>query len=197
MKKVALILIVLLIASIFLSGCFLTDKLSSLKQSFNEEEQTDTSSPTVLIEPQGTTTTIAGPVQTVTLYFADSAGEHLVAEERQIAKVEGIGRACIEELIKGPSQGVLKPTLPATTQLLDINIKADGLAIVDFNSELIKDLPANAKAEELAVYSVVNTLTQFPTVEKVEFRVDGRKVDTLLGHVDIDDDLVRNTSLIK
>lgn len=194
MKKAALILIIITIASILLSGC---GGLSSLKESFKEgEEPQDLSAPTVIIEsPVDSPTT--GAVRTITLYFADSSGEQLVAEERQIAKVEGIGRACIEELIKGPAQVTLQPTLPTTTQLLDINIKTDGLAIVDFNGDLIKDLPATAKAEELAVYSVVNTLTQFPTVEKVEFRVDGRKVDTLLGHVEIDENMVRNTSLIR
>lgn len=196
MKKAASILIIILIASIFLSGC--SAKLSSLKESFNEAENepTDFSSPTVIIEsPTSISTT--DELRTVTLYFADAGGEQLVAEERQIAKVEGIGRACIEELIKGPFQANLQPTLPVTTKLLDINIKTDGLAIVDFNGDLIRDLPANTKAEELAVYSVVNTLTQFPTVERVEFRIDGRKVDTLLGYVEIDDNLARNTSLIR
>jgi len=196
MKKVTLFLLVLLTASICLTGC--GGKISSLKQSLQDAENPpDTTTPTVIIDSQDTMPTLSGEVRTVTLYFADSTEEKLVAEERQIAKVEGIGRACIEELIKGPEQAGLQSTLPATTQLLDINIKPDGLAIVDFNENLIKDLPATAKSEELAVYSIVNTLTQFPTVQKVEFRIEGKKVDTLLGHVKIEDNLTRNTSLIK
>jgi len=197
-KRVALVLTVILIASMFLTGCVLTDKLSSLKQSFNKAENTPgTSTPTVVIEPQGTTPAISGEARTVTLYFADSTGTKLVAEERQVAKVAGIGRVSMEELIKGPAQASLKATLPANTKLLDINIRQDGLAIVDFSGALIKELPASATAEKLAIYSIVNTLTQFPTVQKVELRVDGKKVDTLLGHEKIDQKLVRNTSLIK
>jgi germination protein M len=196
-KRVALVLVVILIVSMFLTGCVLTDKLSSLKQSFKKAETPpDATTPTVIIEPQGSAPAVAGAVKTIVLYFADSTGSKLVAEERQIPKVEGIGRASIEELIKGPALAELRPTLPATTKLLDINIRTDGLGIVDFSGDLIKDLPASAAAEKLAIYSVVNTLTQFPTVEKVEIRVDGRKVDTLLGHEKIDENLVRNTSLI-
>ena len=198
MKRVALILVVIMIASMFLTGCVLTDKLSSLKQSFNKAEKTpETVTPTVVIESPKSVPTIIGEARTVTLYFADSTASKLVAEERQVAKVVGIGRVSLEELIKGPTQASLKPTLPATTKLLDINIKADGLAIVDFSGSLIKELPASATAEKLAIYSIVNTLTQFPTVQKVELRVDGKKVDTLLGHEKIDQSLVRNTSLIK
>jgi len=197
-KRVALILIVIMAASILLTGCVLTDKLSSLKASFNKADKApEANTPTVVIEPQDTTPTVVGEVRTVTLYFADSSESKLVAEERQVPKVEGIGRLTMEELIKGPTTAGLKPTLPASTKLLDINIRPDGLAIVDFSGDLIKDLPASAQAEKLAIYSIVNTLTQFPTVDKVEMRVDGKKVDTLLGYEKIDQNLVRNTSLIK
>ena len=121
----------------------------------------------------------------------------MVAEERKISKVTGIARATMEELIKGPTELGLKATLPVNTKLLDINIREDGLAIVDFSGDLIKELPTTATAEKLAVYSIVNTLSQFPTVQEVEMRIDGRNVDTLLGYVDLDQTLVQDTSMIK
>jgi spore germination protein GerM len=58
-------------------------------------------------------------------------------------------------------------------------------------------LPTTEEAEKLAVYSIVNTLTQFASVEKVELRIDGQRVSTLLGYVEINQNLVRDTSLIK
>ncbi|MDX9872765.1 MAG: GerMN domain-containing protein [Clostridia bacterium] len=198
MKKVVLLLVIVLCSSIFLSGCFLTDQIAALKQGFNQEKNVSDSTadtPTVVIETTQTAV-MDGPTQTIALYFKD-ANQRLVLEERAIGKVEGIARATMQELIKGPAQAGLEATLPVNTQLLDINIRPDGLAIVDFSGELVTDLPASETAEKLAVYSIVNTLTQFPTVEKVELRVDGQRVSTLLGYVDVEPSLVRDASLIK
>lgn len=196
MKKTALLLAIVMLASVVLSGCFLTDKLASLKEGFNKSTPTDTQTPTVVIEPPAAPV-VSGETRVVSLYFADEASQQLVLEERSIPKVVGIARATMEELIKGPTQAGLKPAVPTSTRLLDINVRQDGLAIVDFSGDLIKDLPASAMAEKLAVYSIVNTLTQFPTVDRVEMRVDGQNVDTLLGYEKLDQELVRNTSLIK
>lgn len=197
MKKLVLVVLMAFFTTMVLSGCWLTDKVVSLKDGFGKGNvKTESNSPTVVIEtPNNISAT--GEAKTLTLYFIDSSGSKLTAEQRKVAKVTGVARSSMEELIKGPKQAGLKPALPASTRLLDINVKPDGLAIVDFSGDLIKDLPASATSEKLAVYSIVNTLTQFPTVQKVELRVDGKKVDTLLGYVKIDQALDRNTSLIK
>lgn len=198
MKRTVLIVIISLIVCLVFSGCGLLNKV---RQDFDKSERTAKDKilddPVVLIETPGDMATVADETKLITLYFADPLENKLVAEEREIPKVTGIARATMEELIKGPVGLELKSTLPAKTKLLDINVREDGLAIVDFSDDLIKDLPTTATAENLAVYSIVNTLTQFPTVQEVEMRVDGRKVDTLLGHVQLEDNLVRNTSMIK
>lgn len=198
-KQVVLLLVFVLLTAVCSSGCFLTDKLASLKEGFNKGEEqisSEEQQPTVLIETPQAVTNETGERKTIALYFKDETG-NLVLEERSIPKVVGIARATMEELIKGPTQPGLEATLPVSTQLLDINVRPDGLAIVDFSGDLVKELPASAAAENLAIYSIVNTLTQFPTVERVELRVDGQRVSTLLGYVEIDDNLVRDTSLIK
>ncbi|MGE5545117.1 MAG: GerMN domain-containing protein [Bacillota bacterium] len=117
----------------------------------------------------------------VQLYFARQEGNGLAVEEREIIKVTGIARATIEELLKGPRTEGLKSALPAGTRLLDINITSDGTCIVDFSPH-IKEV-SGSKAEALAVYSVVNTLSQFSTVNKVSFRVEGEKVDSIGGYI--------------
>ena len=55
----------------------------------------------------------------------------------------------------------LKSALPPGTRLLDINITPEGTCIVDFSSHIEV---SGSKAEALAVFSIVNTLSQFPTV---------------------------------
>lgn len=199
MKRASLILIVLLVLCLAFSGCGLLDKV---RQDFNNAEKVAEQNglfeePTVIFETPEDVTSMTNETKLITLYFADPMENKLVAEEREIPKVTGIARATIQELIKGPLGANLEATLPASTTLLDINVREDGLAIVDFSGDLIRDLPATAIAEELAVYSIVNTLTQFPTVQEVEMRIDGRNVDTLLGYVEIEENLVRNTSIMK
>ena len=126
---------------------------------------------------------ISGPLTQVVLYFADSSG-NLQAETRNIAKVEGIARATIGELINGPQSSSLSPTLPGGAELKDINI-SNGVCTVDFTSELRDHLGSGSSAEELAVWSIVDTLCQFETVSSVKILVEGQELQTLNGNVDI------------
>jgi germination protein M len=198
MKRTALILIISLIVCLVFSGCGL---LNRVKQDFDKSEGALEDSvfdePIVVMETPTDMTTVTNETKLITLYFADPLEDKLVVEERAIPKVTGIARATMEELIKGPVGLELESTLPANTKLLDINVREDGLAIVDFSDDLIKDLPATATAEKLALYSIVNTLTQFPTVQEVEMRVEGKKIDTLLGHMQLEDNLTRDASIVK
>jgi len=127
----------------------------------------------------------AAPNYTISLYFADSEGKSLVAEKRDIVKVEGIGRKTINELIKGPVNGANKPVFPEGTQLRDINIKEDGLCILDFSKE-IRNI-SSAQAERILISSILKTLSQFDSVKEVTFRVEGEKVNTLGGFINWQD----------
>lgn len=134
----------------------------------------------------------------VVLYFADPTGQKLVAEERAIPKVEGIARATVEELLKGPAPGSsLLPTIPKGTVLRDINIRPDGLARVDFSKELVTNHSGGSLGESLTVYSIVNTLTQFPSVKQVQILVEGQYVETIAGHLDVSSAVTRNEAIIK
>ncbi|MFZ5640387.1 MAG: GerMN domain-containing protein [Bacillota bacterium] len=132
----------------------------------------------------------------VTLYFANSGGDMLVPAVKTIDNVPGIARATLEELMKGPGAGKdLAPTIPSGTRLKDIDIH-DGVATVDFSKEFVDNHWGGSSGELLTVYSVVDVLTQFPTVEKVQFLVEGRKVETLAGHMDLAQPVMRNTEYI-
>jgi len=131
---------------------------------------------------------------TVVLYFANEDGQ-LVAEQREIPNVVGIARETIRELILGPENSMLDPTIPAGTTLLDIDVN-EGLCTVDFSKELIIGHSGGSGTEYLTVYSIVNTLTQFGTIQEVQLRVDGKIVETIAGHVSVDAPLVRDDEII-
>lgn len=207
MSKKILILLTIITLMVFTStGCGFLDKLLSIKDDFKGAQSLEENQNNQLGEievdintPEALDPVITEPSEykTVLLYFGSSDGEHLVAVEKEVAKVEGIARQTINALIEGPDfQSGLLPTIPAGTGLLDINIKEDGLCIVDFSEELVANMPGGQLNEQLTVYSVANTLCQFPTVEKVEFRVSGKKMDTLLGHVNLSPAVTANTKLV-
>ncbi|MEQ8201277.1 MAG: GerMN domain-containing protein [Syntrophomonadaceae bacterium] len=119
----------------------------------------------------------------VKLYFADGKTQQLVMEERSIGKVTGIARQTMNELIKGPSGPEHQAVIPVGTELLDINIKPDGLCIVDLSREV--NQVSSPRQGELMVQAIANTMGQFPTVKEVSFRVEGENVSVLGGAVNV------------
>ena len=136
---------------------------------------------------------------TVSLYFADANQEKLVKTEKNIPKVEGMARATIETLLEGPDVGSnLVAAVPSGTQLLDINVKPDEKkCIVDFSQELRNQLASNGNSEELAIYSIANTLCQFATIDEVEFRIEGQTITTLAGASDLSKAITANAAIVQ
>lgn len=145
--------------------------------------------------------TMSTPVQeiTVALYFPDASGEKLVKTEKRIPKVEGMARAVIETLLEGPeANSGVSSAIPMGTQLLDINIKPEEKkCIVDFSQELRNQLTTSGNAEQLAVYSIVNTLCQFDSIEEVEFRIEGQRIATLAGNINLSETVSANMAIVK
>lgn len=145
--------------------------------------------------------TIGEPVQevTVSLYFADADRQQLVKTEKKIPKVEGMARATVETLLEGPdANSGLVAAVPGGTQLLDINIRPDEKrCIVDFSQELRNQLASSSNSEQLAIYSIANTLCQFDTIEEVEFRIEGQTVTTLAGSADLSKAVTANAEIVR
>lgn len=198
-RHIAVLVILSMAFMILLTGCGAMNTLSTIKERFNSDQtQADLPfEPLPEYIPPVEETSLAGDVIEVTLYFADGYGQSLVGESRLIPKTEGIARATINELLSGPSpDSGLLPTVPYGTKLKDINVKEDGLIIVDFSSELIENHAGGDLGESLTVYSIVNTLTQFPTVDRVQFLVDGKIVETIAGAVNLSREIYPDSSLV-
>lgn len=115
------------------------------------------------------------------LYYQDDSG-YLVPVMRKIPWEEGIAKAALAKLVDSPetqedflSMG-LRPLLPANTEILGMSIN-DGLAKVDLSKEAMECM--DAIAESNMVNGVVLTLTEFPTIDRVQFMFDGQIVNTL------------------
>ena len=198
-----LTLTALALIAVLLSGCALLDGLKLFK---NDDQETQASEDEVVLEqeldltgateavpeadenagdtPESETSSLPPEdARRVVLYFASADGG-LETESRDIPQQEGIARATVNELIAGPQSAGLKPTLPSTAIVEGMTV-SDGECTVDFSSELVDHLSAESDAQKLAVYSVVNTLTQFDSVDRVRILVDGETVPGGLGGVDL------------
>jgi hypothetical protein len=75
-----------------------------------------------------------------------------------------------------------------------------GTAFLDLGprSPAQKELRASVEDELLALYALVNTVTQnIPEVRQVRVIVDGREAQTLAGHIDLSRSFVKRTDLVK
>ncbi len=120
----------------------------------------------------------------ITLYFGDQEAMYLVPETRNIDQGDGILEAAIvNELVKGPQKEGSVPTIPEGTKVLSVTV-SNGVAYVNFSNEFKTAHWGGSAGERMTIYSVVNTLTELPEVEKVQFLLEGDKQESILGHMD-------------
>ena len=101
----------------------------------------------------------------------------------------------MEALASGPRNTDLWAVVPPATKVKSVLVK-QRTAYVDFSGELVTQGFGGSSREILAVGAIVNTLTEFPEVENVQILVEGKKVDTLFGHLDVSEPLGRSTAII-
>jgi hypothetical protein len=135
-------------------------------------------------KPGATATTATAPEQTgskpdqlsLQVWFTRDNG--LVAVRRTHPPTQLVATAAMKALLAGPTAAErsagLTSAVPDRTRLLGIAIR-DGLATVDLTSEYQSG--GGALSMQTRLGQVVYTLTQFPTVQKVRFRLDGSPVN--------------------
>ncbi len=195
--------ILVLLASLILPGCGKA-RTKGEEEKAEEEER-------VVTEEEEAGENAEGRTVTLTLYFIGSndTGFFLVPEKRTIPYTQAVARAAMEELIKGPSSGSgLLAVFPSSVKVLGVSIE-EGVCTVNLSKEILTDKAAQggagAEVEGLALASIANTLTEFPTVQKVRLliegkrsgTVDGFRIEDFWGHVGLPEYLERNMSVVK
>lgn len=131
----------------------------------------------------------------VLLYFSTKDAMYLKGEPR-IIDSDNIFVNTIKELIAGPNSSSLSPTIPQGVELISITIN-NGVARLNFNRSLIENHWGGSSGESLTVYSIVNTMTQFPEIKSVQFLIEGEEVETLAGHIYLKEPIQRNDNIIE
>lgn len=142
------------------------------------------------------TDTYTSETREITLYFPRRDSETLYKEKRtvKVTDQQPVEQYIINELINGPHDNMLTPSLSKDTTLLSVDTYED-ICFVNFKANFTEKNSGNGQKEKMAVYSIVNSLTELENIKRVQFLVDGKKI-TQFGSMDINSPFARNSLII-
>jgi spore germination protein GerM len=148
-----------------------------------------TPAPIVMVAPD---TSAGAGVQSATLYFASPDGAALVSEPREVLQSDDLHErvaTLIAQLDRGSTHGGVS-VLPPGTALRQVFIDNDGLLTVDLTSAFRRGFQGGSATEFMATASLVRTLSaNLPEVKRVLIVCAGRPIETLGGHLPLDQPL--------
>ena len=135
----------------------------------------------------------------IIVYFTDESGKVLIPSSEEVTYKGNVTveQLIIKRLIEGPLEGtkeVMYSTIPGETVLNSVTTK-EGICYVDFSKEFLnkrKDV-----TDEVAIYSVVNSLVELTNVNKVQFMIDGKTKETFGDKFEFDIIFERNLGLVE
>ena len=128
---------------------------------------------------------VAEETRSVTLYFAGSDADGLVAETREIPVREGIeneAKAVMASLLAGPDDDNAVSAIPAGTRILQVFWVEDTETLyLDFNRGITTG--DGSTGEYYTITTIIRTIgANFPQAGRLQFLVEGYPVETLAGH---------------
>ena len=110
----------------------------------------------------------------VKLYFAGEDGTNLIAayREKHYSTNTPLERFVVEELIAGPSGQIdgLYPSINPNTKIITVMTK-DGICYVNLDENFLTVV--NNVSTDVSVYSIVNSLVELSSVNKVQILING------------------------
>lgn len=133
----------------------------------------------------------------VVLYFPKKGENKLIKETRSIRVTDQqpLAQYIIHELIKGPVNETLSTALSSDTVLLSVET-SDNICFVNFKSSFLDKNSGSAEKEKMVIYSIVDSLTELDSINRVQFLMDGKKIDNF-GNINIGSMFGRDESMIE
>ena len=116
----------------------------------------------------------------LTLYFSNLAGDRIVKEMRNVHYSTNtvIEKVILEQLTEGPMNTRLCSVLNDNVKVLDVRVK-DKTCTLNLNQAFLDTAKGVAKPE-VVLYSIVDTLCDNLSVDKVQFQIEGNS-DVVFG----------------
>lgn len=122
----------------------------------------------------------------ISLYFMSFDDDRLGTEIREVEvnPNQPIERYVVEQLIAGTNSPLFENLVPSDTKIREIST-VDGVCYVDLSNEFITKQNGNTTYAIAAIYSIVNSLAELEYINKVQFLIDGEKVDSYKNIMDL------------
>lgn len=107
------------------------------------------------------------------LYFANEDGDQLVDTYRNVVYNSNISmeRLVVEQVLKGPNSDVVFPTLNPAAKVLSVTTR-DGVCYVNLDQAFLTE--PYGVTSKVAIYSLVNSLTELSSVSAVQITIEGK-----------------------
>lgn len=131
----------------------------------------------------------------LTLYFASKDGKGLTKEVQKVYynSNTSVEKLAVERLMKQPETEGAKSAIPEGTQLINVSV-LDGVCLVNFDEGfLVQNYDI---AEPVVIYSIVDSLTELPSVNTVQISVNGETNMTYREDYSLSKQYERNLDLV-
>jgi germination protein M len=109
----------------------------------------------------------------LTLYFSNEEGDGLIKETRSdvyYSSNMSLEKLVMEQLLEGTKIQGAKSAIPEGTRLVNVSV-SEGVCYVSLDETFRnQDYKVN---EAIVIYSIVDSLTELPTINKVQISVNG------------------------
>ena len=134
---------------------------------------------------------------TLNLYFSNKDGDGLIKETRQDVYYSSnisVEKLIMEQLLSGPQIEGAKSAIPEGTKLVTVSV-VDGVCYVSLD-EAFKNQDYKVN-EAVVIYSIVDSLTELPTINKVQISVNGDTSGVYRDNFALSDMYDRNLDYVK
>ena len=134
----------------------------------------------------------------VHLYFATEDGKKLVETYRTVVYNANIPmeRMVVEQVIAGPKGDFNYPTVNENTKIVNI-VTRDNICTVTLDKTFLTN--PHEVDPEVAIYSIVNSLTEIPSIRQVQILIEGEEEPVFMDSYPLDAEtlLQKNTNIVQ
>lgn len=133
----------------------------------------------------------------LTLYFANKSGDRLVKVSRMVVYSGNISmdKLVMNQLLLGPQEGEdAYPVMNPETKAINVTTQ-DGTCYVNLDDSFLA--PLYNVSNDVAIYSIVNSLSELGNVNRVQFLIDSDSDALFRETVSLNTQFVRNLDIVE
>jgi len=132
----------------------------------------------------------------IVLYFPDEQLRYLRRVTHTVDSDTETDKSAyiMNRLLERDGEAAPNTCIPRGTKVLDIVVE-NGVCTLDLSSEFVLDMPRDFRRARLAVYSIVNSLTELEEIQTVDIKVANSPLEQV-GLLDLSHGLQRDESII-